>query len=188
MLKKSFRSVAILVVVLALIVSLFVYIAEIILSSPNAKPATSHYLIYNGASSKIFLIDAATSYGNANETYTTPAGQVVQKGNPLFIITVTLRNDYTSDNPPPSLPNKVQTSPADGTAYLYLTAQLHNKDGTLNATDVSVSDFSLPSTQGTGLVLASGQTTSVNIFMAISQTNIDRCDVKLIFLGDSILL
>ena len=186
--KKSFRTVAVLVVALALAASLSVYLAENILSSPNVKPAIPHYLFYNSATSKIFLIGAVTSYGSANETYTTPAGQVVQKGNPLFIITVTLRNDYTSDNPPPPLPNKYQTSPADGTAYLYLTAQLYNKDGALNATDVSVSDFSLPSTKGTGLVLASGETTSVNIFMATSQTNINKCGVKLIFLGDSIPL
>lgn len=144
------------------------------------------YLSYNEKTSKIYLIDSFTSYSKANITYSTADGQIVEKGNTLFVITLTLRNDYTSDNPAPPLQNQDQTSPADGTAYLYLTAQLYDKEGKLNATNVSISDFSLTAVSGAGLVLSSGQTTPVNIYMATSQPNIDKYEVNLYFLGDSI--
>jgi hypothetical protein len=49
-----------------------------------------------------------------------------------------------------------------------------------------VSDFSLTAASGTGLVLSSGQTAPVNIYMATSQTNINKYEVNLYFLGDSI--
>jgi hypothetical protein len=155
-------------------------------TTPENSSDIPHYLVYDNKPSKIYFIEALTSYGNANETYTTPDGQIVEKGTPLFVITMTLRNDYTADNPAPPLHNQQQTSPADGTAYLYLTAKLYDKDGQLNATNVSVSDFSLTAAPGTGLVLSSGQTAPVNIYMATSQTNINKYEVNLYFLGDSI--
>jgi hypothetical protein len=67
-----------------------------------------------------------------------------------------------------------------------LTAQLYDKEGQLNATNVSVSDFSLTTASGPGLVLSSGQTAPVNIYMATAQTNINKYEVNLYFLGDSI--
>lgn len=155
-------------------------------ATPKASSVVPHYLVYDGKPSNIYLIEAATSYINSNETFTTTNGQVVEKGTPLFVITITLRNDYTSDNPAPPLHNQVQTSPSDGTAYLYLTAKLYDKDGQLNATNVSVSDFSLPAVQGTGLVLSSGETAQVKIYMATSNMNINKYEVSLNFLGDSI--
>jgi len=155
-------------------------------TNPEVVAVAPHYLVYNGAMSKIYLVDAVTSYDIVNETYATPDGQVVEKGTPLFIITMTLRNDYTSDNPAPSLPNQIQTSPADGTAYLYLITQLYNKGGALNSTNVSVSDFSLPAIPGSGLVLSSGETAPAKIFIATSHTDISKFEINLHFLGDSI--
>jgi hypothetical protein len=156
------------------------------LNTQGDSSAIPRYLGYNDKISKIYLIDSSTSYSNANETYTTADGQIVEKGTPLFVITMILRNDYTSDTPAPPLRNQDQTSPADGTAYLYFTTQLYDNNHKLNATNVSVSDFSLTATSGTGLVLSSGQTTPVNIYMATSQTNINKYEVNLYFLGDSI--
>jgi hypothetical protein len=156
------------------------------ITTPENSSDIPHYLVYNGEPSKIYFIDAVNSYGSANETYATPDGQIVEKGTPLFLITMTLRNDYTADNPAPPLHNQVQTSPADGTAYLYLIAQLFGKDGKLNSTNVSVSDFSLPAVPGTGVVLSSGQTGTVNIYLVTSQTNLSKFEVNLYFLGDSI--
>ncbi len=184
--KRTSIAVAVTILILLIAATAF-YLAAT--GSATAKPElpTPHYISYNGAASKIFLVSATTSYGTANETYITPAGQVVQKGDPLFIITLTDRNDYSADNPPPPLPNAPPISPADGTAYLCLTAKLYDKTGDLNATDVSVSDFSLPATPGAGEVLASGQTAPVSICLATGRRDISRCDVSLIFLGDSIL-
>jgi hypothetical protein len=134
--------------------------------------------------SKIFLVAATSAYAEANETYIAIDGQVVQWGSLLFVVTATLRNDYTSDDPPPF--NGVPISPADGTAYVYLTASLYGKEGAINARDVTVPDFSIPSTPGAALVLASGQTASVNIYLAVNQKNINDFNFKMIFIGDSI--
>jgi hypothetical protein len=185
--KKRSLAISALMIVLVLVAALAIFLVDKPSSpSPKVESVTPHYLTYNGDASKIYLVGAATSYGSTNETYSTLAGQVVQKGTSLFIVTVTLRNDYTSDNPAPAFPNQNQMSPADGTAYLYLTAQLRNKNGVINATDVSVSDFSMPAIQGTGCVLASGQTSPVNIYIATMHTDISKCEINLVALGDSI--
>jgi hypothetical protein len=155
-------------------------------SAPEVSSVDPHYLTYNDMTSKIYLIETNTSYINASETYITPFGRTVERGTPLFEITLTLRNDYTSDNPAPPLHNQNQISPADGTAYLYFTAKLYNKGTQVNSTNLSVSDFSLPTVPGTGFVLSSGETASVKIYMATSQTHIDKYEVNLYFLGDSI--
>jgi hypothetical protein len=182
---KKRLAITLLVLVIVVVAGFTVYLSGT-LTTPGGSSVIPRYLVYNDKTSKIYLIDSFTSYSNANETYITPNGQIVEKGAPLFVITMTLRNDYTSDNPAPPLTNQDQTSPADGTAYLYLTAQLYDKEGQLNATNVSVSDFSLTAASGTGLVLSSGQTATVNIYMATSQTNINKYEVNLYFLGDSI--
>jgi hypothetical protein len=182
---KKCSAITLLVLVIVVLAGFTIYLSGTLIPSGGSS-AIPRYLVYNDKTSKIYLMDSFTSYSNANETYTTPDGRIVEKGTPLFVITITLRNDYTSDNPAPPLDNQEQTSPADGTAYLYLTAQLYDKEGQLNATNVSVSDFSLTAASGTGLVLSSGQTAPVNIYMATSQTNINKYEVNLYFLGDSI--
>lgn len=182
---KRRLKIALLILFIAVVVGFTVYMLAN-KNSPETTLATPHYLVYNGQPTKIYLIDTETSYTNTNQTYTTPEGQNVEKGTPLFVITMTLRNDYTSDNPAPPLQNQDQTSPADGTAYLYLTAQLYDKNGQLNAPNVSVSDFSLPAVSGTGLVLSSGETAPVNICIATSQTNINKYIVNLYLVSDSI--
>jgi len=184
--KKRLLITVAIALVLLLAVPLTAFFAYMNLASPGSGPVNTHYLSYDGNATQVYLVSTTTSYDMANESYTTPAGQTVQLGTPLFVATVTLRNDYTSDHPPPPLPNEPPISPADGTAYVYLTAQLYNKDGEVNATNVSVSDFSLPLTPGTGLVLASGQTASAEVYMATNHTDITKFEVNLIFVGDSI--
>ena len=181
--KAMKKAAALMIILLALVLTIFLA-ASYFLS--RVELVSAHYLSYQGNASKIYLLAATTSYGNANGSYITPAGYFVQKGELLFIVTATLRNDYTADDPPPPLSGQPPISPADGTAYLYLTAQLFDKAGNVSASDVSVSDFSLPLTPGEGVVLASGQTASANILLATSQTDINRCDVYLVFVGDSI--
>ncbi len=181
-LKQTIATLAIIAVLAAIVVILLTN-DKAIPSKPQQAP---QYLQYQGTPSKIYLLSTATSYTTANETFTTAQGQTIEKGTPLFLITVTLRNDYTSDDPPPPLPNNPPISPADGTAYLYLNANLYNKNGVINATNVSNSDFSIPGTSGSGLVLASGQTESVNIYMMTNQTNINSFNLKLTTLSDSI--
>ena len=182
---KKRLTIILLLLVIVVVAGVTIYLSAT-LSKPENPSAIPRYLNYNDKTSKIYLLDSITSYSKTNETYATADGQIVEKDTPLFVITLTLRNDYTSDNPAPPLNNQEQTSPADGTAYLYLTTQLYDKNGKLNSTNVSMSDFLLPTTSGTGLVLSSGQTTSVNIKMTTSQTNINKYELSLNFLGDSI--
>jgi hypothetical protein len=180
---KRLKLFAIAAVAIVLVSTLIVYFANIDLP-PKTQSTLPQYLSYGGNVSKIFLVASTVGYGEANETYTATDGQVVQKGSLLFVVTATLRNDYSSDNPPP--PNGVPIAPADGTAYVYLTAQLNSKEGAVKAKDVTVPDFVIPSTSGAAIVLAAGQTAPVNIYMAVNQKDITDCIIKMIFIGDSI--
>ena len=181
---KRFKLLTIIAIVLILVSTLIVYLGSIDFSAPKEQLVTRQYLSYGGNVSKIFLVGSNAGYSEANETYSAVDGQVVQKGSLLYVITVTLRNDYSSDDPPPS--EGVPISPADGTAYIYLTALLQNKDGPIEAKDVTIPDFSIPSTPGAALVLATGQTALVNIYLAVNQKNISEYSIKVIFIGDSI--
>jgi hypothetical protein len=149
-------------------------------------PIGSGYLSYQGKESKIYLLTENASLGYATETFAASDGTAVEKETPLYNITLTIRNDYSTDNPPPPQHNLNQISPADGTAYLYLTTRLYNGDSILNSTDVSISAFNLSATSGTGIVLSSGETITVNIFLLTSQNIIDNYQISLFYLGDSI--
>jgi hypothetical protein len=173
--------VALLIILAATLIVFLTNIGSTVLRIDSITPG---YLLYRGNRSKIYLISATSSHDTANETYGTVDGQTVQKGSPLFTIKVTLRNDYTADEPAP--PIDIPIAPADGTAYVFLTAHLFGNAGAINTTNITAGDFSLPSTSGTGLVLASGQTASANIYMATNHANIYGYNIGLIFLGDSI--
>jgi hypothetical protein len=183
--KKRQKIITITAIIIILASTLTVFLGNINSSPPpKTQQTTQQYLSYQGNTSKIFLVNTNSEYGEVNQTYTTNDGQIVRKGTPLFIITVTMRNDYTSDAPPP--PNGIPIAPADGTAYLYVTGQLRDKVGIVNAIDVTVPDFSIPSTPGAALVLASGQTASVNICLTVNQNDIIEYGINVIFIGDSI--
>jgi len=184
-LKKNLQAVAVFAIAIITISVPFAVFLNAEFGGQTAESFSPGYLLYQGKLSKIYLVTSTSSYGNANETYTTPAGQFVQQGSPLFIITVTLRNDYSSEEAAPP-PNEVPVSPADGTAYVYFTAKVYDENGAVNATNVTVPDFSLPSTPGTALVLSSGQTASANIYTSTDKTGITKYGVEVIFLGDSI--
>jgi hypothetical protein len=182
--RRNLKITAIVAIIVILASTFVVFLGINDFSSLETLSPSRQYLSYQGNVSKIFLVSATAGYGSASETYNTIDGQVVQKGSSLFIINVTLRNDYTLDDPPP--PKGIPISPADGTAYVYLTAQLNNEEGIIKAIDVTVPDFSIPLTPGAALILASGQTASVNIYLAVNETNIIDYDIKAIFIGDSI--
>jgi hypothetical protein len=153
--------------------------------SKTHRSISPGYLSYQDKESKIYLLTENASLGYANESFTASDGTIVEKGTPLYTITITLRNDYTADNPPPPQNNLNQISPADGTSYLYLTTQLYNGESKLNSTDVSISNFLLPTTSGTGIVISSGEAETVNIFLVTSQSSIDNYKISLYYLGDS---
>ena len=151
---------------------------------PKTEASSPHYLVYQGTATRIYLVSATSSYIFANQTYTSTDEREVPKGSRLFVISVTLRNDYTKEDPPPSTGTPI--SPVDGTAYVCLNFTLHSKDDTASATNLTPADFSSPSTGETGLVLASGETKYTDIYFATDQTNISQFEINLVFIGDSI--
>lgn len=151
----------------------------------NAEEFTPHYLSYMEKPSKIYIASASTSKVTADQTYETQTGQEIPKGTQLLQLQVTLRNDYSIENPPPALSN-IPVAPVDGTAYLCLAVNLYNKDGAVAPMILSPSAFSITSPNQSGLVLASGQTTNVSLLLSANNLDINRFEVALVFLGDSI--
>ncbi len=179
-----------LLIVVAVFAGLSVGLYAVILGNFNQGPEIKnldqpHYLAYQGVSTKIYFFSATATYGEADSTYTSSEGKLVQKGTNLLKIDVVLRNDYSSECPPPPA-GRVPMSPVDGTAYVFLSVQIFNQKGRVNATNVSLSDFLLPSDSGNGLVLASGQTGEAHIWLIPNEINVNSFDLSLIFLGDSI--
>ena len=182
--KAKLKKYALIAVFLVVIIASAALIGFLDLLVQDAGAFTPHYLTYMEASSKIFIVSATTANIIADQTYHLSNGKEIAKGNNLLQLKMTLRNDYTSDNPPPSIGTPV--SPVDGTAYTCLTITLYNKNGAVNPTILSPSDFSASATDQIGLVLASGQTNSISINLAATNVDVDRFDVNLVFLGDSI--
>ncbi len=154
------------------------------LLTQNTRAFTPHYLAYQGDASKIFVLSETSSWATANQSYLDSEGQMIPQGSQLFVVSVTLRNDYSSENPAPAA-GESQAAPIEGTAYIYLNTILYNKDGIVDAVNVSPSDFTVPPAY-TGVVLASGQTNSVNIYLATNKTDVSSFLVSLNFVGDSI--
>jgi len=167
-------------IVIGLGVSLAVW-GGFLASKPQAF--TPHYLTHQGADSRIYVSSQTTSYGYTEKDYTSSDGQTVPAGSGVFAINLTLRNDYSNDNPPP--PSGTPVSPIDGTAYIGLKATLLNNDARIPAINVSPSDFATPIDQ-VGVVLASRQTVHVQLLLATNQTNITGYTITLEFVGDSI--
>jgi hypothetical protein len=145
----------IIIVTAVTILSIFVVInlaqkpSQEVLKS-NAKLNNAGYL----GGSKLFLVSANAAYG-------------VHGGQACFIITATMRNDYTEQQPPPMDNSTVNSS---GTAYFGLTATLY-----CNNAQISANDITCPGSVPLGvpqIALASGQTTTVEIDMATSDRNI----------------
>lgn len=181
---KTKKRVLLAAIIAILIVSGVLFVFWSGFMSPKTQAFTPHYLAYQGATSGIYVLSETSSYAIANQTYTASDGSQVPSGSHLFVVTLTLRNDYSSDNPPPSA--NTPTAPIDGTAYVCLNATLYGKDGIVGTVNVTPSDFSPPSSDQIGLVLASGQTSNLNIYLATDHTDISQFKVNLVFVGDSI--
>ena len=181
------RKIAVIAGIILLLVSAFSALFVLFLGgliAPKTDASTPHYLSYKGSESKIYMISASSTFTLTNQTYTSEDGQQIAQGSHLYTIDLTLRNDYSSDNPPPS--TGTPTAPIDGTAYILLKATLLNNDVTVPTINLSPSDFSAPSPDETALVLASGQTNTIQLLLATNQTKISDFLVSLVSLSDSI--
>jgi hypothetical protein len=154
------------------------------LIATKTDETTPSYLSYRGSESKIYLISASSTFTLTNQTYTSEDGQQISQGSHLYTIELRLRNDYSSDNPPPSAGMPI--APIDGTAYILLKATLLNNDVTVPTINLSQSDFSAPSLDETAIVLASGQTNNIQLRLVTNQTKISDFTLNLTSLSDSI--
>jgi hypothetical protein len=152
-------------------------------SNSKANLTSTGYLTYRGAASKIYIVSIVRQDTTASETLNAPDGQVIPEGSPLVVLDMTVRNDYSADDPPPAV--SVPVAPVDGTAYLYLAANLLQNGQTINSTCISIGDFVMPNKVGTSMVIASGQTVHITINLS-PQATPDQYNVTLAFLGDSI--
>ncbi len=181
---KRQRKILIIISVIGLLIGFGICLAVWVeLLAPKPQAFTPHYLAYQGSDSRIYAVSQTISYGYIDHAYTALDGQTVAAGSGMFTLNLTLRNDYSSDNPAPN--NGTPISPIDGTAYIRLKATLYNNDATVQTINVTPSDFIVPAEQ-TGLVLASGQTISVRLLYATNQTSITGYILTLESVGDSI--
>ena len=151
--------------------------------TPNPAP---YYLEYPGnmyrGNSSILLLSATASYGHypfASVPQMGSSSPAVHKGDPCLIINVTLRNDYTDSNPVPGQNPAGQNST---TAYLYLTAQIFNQQGLVQATDVTPPYPPLP-LPGAFIGLDSDETGTATIYLATSHQDITHFAIVPEFIG-----
>lgn len=182
---KTKKRIVLTVIIILLFISITIFVYWAGLLTPKTNAFSPHYLMHKGIESKIYLASTTSAYAIANQTYLSSDGQIVAKGSQLFTISLMLRNDYSSDNPPPSLNTPI--TPIDGTAYICLNITLLSKNEVINTINVTPSDFSTLSSDQIGLVLASGQTDTINIYLATDNKAVSDFIVNLVFVGDSIL-
>ncbi len=115
--------------------------------------------------SQIYLISANSRYGD-------------YKGSPCFIINVTVRSDYTVENPPDNL-SSVNT----GAAFFILTANLYDKSNNTIEAQRYIPPHSIPSYNQQNL--GSGDTLTYDIYLTVTQQrhDIDHYDLVFDYLG-----
>jgi len=128
---------------------------------------------------RIFLVSTQTYYGYSNETIKSgnPAeGNIINKGDPVFIINATLRNDYNSANPLPLSTNNH--------AFIFLTATLYSSQNvTIKATDVSPTNPQVGPFFSAFVGLNSGVTASVEIWLSTASRNVENYTFNLDVFG-----
>jgi hypothetical protein len=135
------------------------------------------YLQSQGNASRIYVVSANASYGTyPYPTVTVPpnfnSGKkfIAENGEPCVIINVTLRNDYSAEYPAPN-PSSLNNTTTK--VYISLTAQLSNSEGQVDSTDITNAGYIASATTNSAFTsLNYGQSTTVTLYMATSNTNI----------------
>ena len=138
----------------------------------SSQISDGYYLPYEGNYSKIFVVSTNSSYGYYPiQTYTYSNGTEVTWGGPCIIISVTIRNDYSTEYP---LPNPFPTSNSTS-AWVYLMAQLFSGGQQINAMDLSYGPPIPPLFGpyiGSGTALASGESGTITLYLGTNSTNV----------------
>jgi hypothetical protein len=172
-------------------VALTVLLANSILSptSPNSgniKHVYPHYLTDQvGNETRIFLDSAIPSYGKYPFHNATgyPGKPDIHAGDTCFIVNVTVRNDYSSQNPLPS--GGFGDIGSNGTAFVALTAKLNDGNGNvISATNVTPQYPNIPpELNAPEMSLESNETYSFNMYLVTKNQNIDHFSIEVLYLG-----
>jgi hypothetical protein len=162
------RTVLFLVILAVIAVALFAVFYGVTfysgsnLSTSNIKVVNSTYLNYSsGNVSRIFLLSEEPRYGywTQNDTHMDwfTDGPVIHKGDPVFVINATIRND-------------------DNRSFVVLTVLLFDKN---NNTIDALQAYPQVDTRLNGHIFAfeSGKPISVELYLATSNRNIDHYDI-----------
>lgn len=186
------RNTAIALICLALLIAGIIAYSESGIGQPratpvnnpiaNVEPVPPQYLPYNGNASRIFMVSATPAYGSYPGPTVPQMGGTpgVKKGEPCFIINVTVRNDYSAENP---LPDHDIFNYSNPSASFFLTAQIFNSKGQISATDVTPPYPPVPYPGALVYNLAGGNSTTVTIYLATSHQDISRFEIILEYVG-----
>jgi hypothetical protein len=174
-----------LIIVLAMLTFIIIYFLQNQVSTPtvaNVEPIEPQYLTYNGNASRIFMVSATPTYGSypgptVSQRDGTPG---IQKGAPCFIINVTVRNDYSIENP---LPDHAIFNFSNPKASVFLTVQIFNNQGQISATDVTPPYPSISYPGALVYNLDSENSTTITIYLATNHQDIEQFKILLEYVG-----
>jgi hypothetical protein len=143
--------------------------------SSDIEGPSSGYLTYYPSfkgekETMIFLVSTDNPrYGFNNWNDTKWIHGEVHKGDPCFIVNVTVRNDYIDPI--------IADSPLNGTYYecISLTAYLYNQQGRVNATDVTYPINRLWG--GHWFSVKPGETHTIEMYLATDKQDIERYEI-----------
>lgn len=105
---------------------------------------------------------------------------IIHKGEPCFVLNLTLRNDYSINDTLPSTSNLDVNNTGD--AWMTLFVALYDKSGNqVNATDIT--NAVGPFFNRDQFSISNGETETVNMVYATSNRNIDHHNVTIDYLG-----
>lgn len=124
------------------------------------QPSADYYLTLQGNATKIYVVSVNVTSGYyPYDTRSGFGGQEVTYGEPCLIINVTVRNDYSTQYPPP-----MQYPGLPTFAYVFLTAQIFHGNTEIKATDLT--QAGLPADSYSYATLNGGQTGTVSVYLA----------------------
>ena len=133
----------------------------------SSQISDGYYLPYEGNISKIFVVSTNSSYGYYPvKTYTYLNGTEVKAGGPCVIISVTVRNDYSTEYPPP------YPAPGSTVAGIYLMAQLFSGEQQIKATDLLYNPPFFGPDIGSNAFINSGESATITLYLGTNATNV----------------
>ncbi len=188
--QKTETGLVILVVVFAVSLT-FLWVTKLTfdgdISSSDIRPVAPQYIQSYGTETRIFLISAIPSYGEypfeSEPVYPGHSSSEIHKGDQCFIINVTVRNDYSSNDP---LPSSMSVGfPNSTTAEVSLNALLYDGDNrTINTTNVTPPFPRVPAEINAPIFsLESGETLSFEMYFTIAKRNVAAFTIVSLYVG-----